>query len=163
MDRHRSDQFEPSVNSLYFAIREIRTCSTTKWTLDYSYYSVAEDPVTAEVINSTVPMSNGGVNNRAGILWTAQGTLNESGGLFQMSVLPPYKSSLVVRNYFGRESNSPNDVVVHGDGPVLQVHGSHVRLAPGVPAQAQVTGPDVHTDMIRLRISARCCGWLWPA
>lgn len=33
-----------------------------------------------------------------------------------MSVQPPYISGLVIGDYYGRQFNSPNDVVVHSDG-----------------------------------------------
>ena len=55
------------------------------------------NPVTTEIINTIVFMANGGVNYKDGVLWTAQGTLNETGGVVFMSSDAPYKIESFVK------------------------------------------------------------------
>lgn len=137
---HEASVYIPSTESLFMSSNIFLDPITKKKTIKISKVSVSENPVTAEIINSTVPMPNGGVNNCDGILWTGQGTFNTTSGLFQMSVQPPYKSELVIGNYYGRQFNSPNDVVVHSDGsywftdPIYAWRQS-IRPKPKLPSQ----------------------------
>lgn len=113
---HEASVYIPSSDSLFMSSNIFTDPATNQSTIKISKVNVSAHPVTSEIINSTVPMPNGGVNYHDGILWTGQGTLNETGGLFQMSGKPPYKSKLIVGEYYGRQFNSLNDVVVHSDG-----------------------------------------------
>jgi gluconolactonase len=113
---HEASVYIPSSESLFVSSNRFTDPVTKKETIKITNVSLSENPVTAEIINTTLPMPNGGVNNGDGILWTGQGTLNETGGLFQMSVLPPYEAELIVGGFYGRQFNSLNDVVVHSDG-----------------------------------------------
>ena len=63
-------------------------------------------------------MGNGGVNYRDGVLFCAQGTTTDSGGLIYMSRQAPYETETILSNYHGRWFNSVNDVVVHSDGSI---------------------------------------------
>jgi len=63
-------------------------------------------------------MPNGGVNYRDGILFCAQGSLHEPGGLVYMEAKRPHRTTPLLNNYHGRPFNSPNDVVVHSDGSI---------------------------------------------
>jgi gluconolactonase len=62
-----------------------------------------------------IDMPNGGVNFDDGILFCAQGTLQAgTGGIYVMPRNAP--SRPVVTNFYGRDFNSVNDVVVARDG-----------------------------------------------
>ncbi|KAJ5595177.1 uncharacterized protein N7459_001385 [Penicillium hispanicum] len=113
---HEASVYIPSSDELFMSSNIFTDPVTNKSTVQISKVSVDAHPVTSEIINSTVPMANGGVNNGDGILWTGQGTLSETGGLFQMSAKAPYKSTFLVGGFYGRQFNSLNDVVVHSDG-----------------------------------------------
>lgn len=113
---HEASVYIPSTESLFVSSNIITDPVTKKETIKVSKVNVGANPVTAEIINSTIPMANGGVNNGDGILWCGQGTFNRTAGLYQMSAQPPYESELVIGNFYGREFNSINDVVVHSDG-----------------------------------------------
>ncbi|KAK2591366.1 hypothetical protein QQS21_010943 [Conoideocrella luteorostrata] len=93
-----------------------------------------------EVQTDHVPMANGGVNYKDGVLFCAQGTLNTSGGLAFMESKPPYKSELLLTSFYGRDFNSLNDVAVHSDGSVWftdPIYGSEqgIRPKPRLPSQ----------------------------
>jgi gluconolactonase len=113
---HEASVYIPSSETLFMSSNIFRDPVTGEETIKITKASVSENPVTAEIIDTTVPMANGGVNHGAGILWTGQGTMNSTSGLFQMSTESPYKAELVVGGFYGREFNSPNDVVVNSDG-----------------------------------------------
>ncbi|KAJ5330546.1 hypothetical protein N7476_000329 [Penicillium atrosanguineum] len=113
---HEASVYIPSSETLFMSSNIFTDPITGEKTIKITKARVSENPVTAEIINTTVPMPNGGVNHGAGILWTGQGTMNSTGGLFQMSVESPYKAELVVGGFYGRQFNSPNDVVVSSDG-----------------------------------------------
>lgn len=65
-----------------------------------------------------IPFVNGGFRYKDGILFAAQGSLTEDGGLTLMSTSPPYNTSIVLNSYFGIPFASPNDVFVTQDGAV---------------------------------------------
>lgn len=65
-----------------------------------------------------VPFANGAINYDGGIVFCAQGSLKENGGLVWMSVEPRYETKVLVEDYEGYSFNSPNDVVVHTDGSI---------------------------------------------
>jgi gluconolactonase len=113
---HEASVYIPTSDSLFMSSNLFTDPITNKSTIRVTKVNVSAHPVTAEIINTTIPMPNGGVNNGNGILWAAQGTFNETGGLFQMSATAPYKAELIIGNYYGREFNSINDVVVASDG-----------------------------------------------
>lgn len=74
--------------------------------------------VCEEIDSSAVPMANGGVNYKNGILFCGQGTLKKPSGLYFMQATSPYNVELLVSNYHGRDFNSVNDVVIHDDGSI---------------------------------------------
>ncbi|OTA30401.1 hypothetical protein BTJ68_09155 [Hortaea werneckii EXF-2000] len=63
-------------------------------------------------------MCNGGINYGEDILFCSQGTMSEPGGIVKMSRAPPYKASILVDGFLGRQFNSVNDLVVHQDGSI---------------------------------------------
>lgn len=75
--------------------------------------------VECEEINPDhVPMANGGVNYKDGVLFCAQGTQDCPGGLAFMASRPPYASHLMLSSFHGRDFSSVNDVVIHSDGSI---------------------------------------------
>lgn len=137
---HEASVYIPSTDSLFMSSNLFVDPITNKSTIRVTKVNVSAHPVTAEIINTTIPLPNGGVNNGNGILWAGQGTLNETGGLFQMSATAPYKSELITGDYYGREFNSVNDVVVARDGAYwftdpIYAWKQGVRPKPQLPNQ----------------------------
>lgn len=137
---HEASVYIPSKDELFLTSNIFTDPATNESTIKISKVAVGAHPVTSEIIDSTIPFANGGVNHADGILFCGQGSLTQTGGLFQMSVDPPYKSSLVVGEFYGTQFNSLNDVVVHSDGsfwftdPIYaSVQG--IRPAPKLPNQ----------------------------
>ncbi|CAK7217699.1 hypothetical protein SBRCBS47491_003259 [Sporothrix bragantina] len=71
-------------------------------------------PVT--VVNSTPQIinPNGGTNFRGQIIFAGEGMGDDiPSALYVMNPLPPYNTTVLVNNYFGRQFSSLNDVAVH--------------------------------------------------
>lgn len=96
-----------------------------------------------EEIFPEVLMGNGGVNYQDGVLFCAQGGLDNSiepSALVWMEARPPYKTRTLVDSFHGRAFNSVNDVVVHSDGSIWftdPIYGfeQRIRPAPQLPCQ----------------------------
>ncbi|KAJ5495723.1 hypothetical protein N7539_000839 [Penicillium diatomitis] len=137
---HEAAVYIPSSDSLFMTSNMFRDPATNQTTIKISKVNLSAHPVTSEIINSTIPLPNGGVNNGNGILWAGQGTLNETGGLFQMSATAPYNSEPIIEGFYGRQFNSLNDVVVANDGAYWftdPIYGwvQGVRPQPKLPNQ----------------------------
>ncbi|KAH8896211.1 calcium-dependent phosphotriesterase [Thozetella sp. PMI_491] len=82
----------------------------------YSAQRNATGKVTVTVVNSnpTVVNPNGGTNYKGQIVFTAEGQGdNVPPALYVMNPYPPYNTTVLLNNFFGRQFNSLNDVVVH--------------------------------------------------
>lgn len=137
---HEASVYIPSSESLFVSSNMFTDPVTNEKTIKITKVSISAHPVTSEIINSTIPMPNGGVNHDGGVLWAGQGMMNETGGLFQMSAQPPYKSELIVGNFYDRQFNSINDVVVANDGSFwftdpIYAWKQGVRPKPKLPNQ----------------------------
>jgi len=67
------------------------------------------DTSTPQVINP-----NGGTNYKGNIIFAGEGQGdNVPSALYMMNPLPPYNTTTLVNNYFGRQFNSLNDLVVN--------------------------------------------------
>ncbi|KAG5978971.1 hypothetical protein E4U55_005704 [Claviceps digitariae] len=104
--------------------------------------SQSNQPIAVHEIHPQhVPMPNGAVNYKHGILFCAQGTRNASSGLSFMETTYPYRSSYLLASYMHRRPfNSPNDVVVHSDGSIWftdPIYGFEqgFRPRPRLPSQ----------------------------
>lgn len=103
--------------------------------------SSSRSPAKQEEIDSkNVPMANGGVNYGDGILFCAQGTLDTPSGLYEMKSSPPYNVRPVITSFYGRQFNSVNDVVIHGDGSIWFTDPTYgyeqgYRHTPQLPSQ----------------------------
>ncbi|KAJ5669547.1 hypothetical protein N7462_010617 [Penicillium macrosclerotiorum] len=135
---HEASVYIPSEDALFMSSNIFTDPVTNESTIQVSRVNVSAHPATAEIINTTIPMANGGVNHAGGILWCGQGTLNQSGGLYQMSAQAPYKTERLASGYHRRPFNSINDVVVARDGAFWftdPIYGSlqGIRPAPKLP------------------------------
>lgn len=93
-----------------------------------------------EEISPGIPLANGAGNYKSAVLFCAQGTLVESGGLIYMEPFPPYATEMVLSNYHRRWFNSVNDVVIHSDGSIWftdPAYGAEqdIRPRPQLPNQ----------------------------
>lgn len=101
-------------------------------------------------------MPNGGVNYKDGILFCAQGTLEEPGGIAYLPLTQRESTSqdaqLLVSSFHGRPFNSPNDVVVHSDGSIWftdPIYGWEQKIRPKPRLPNQVYRFDPATGGIR--------------
>ncbi|KAJ5093456.1 hypothetical protein N7456_009317 [Penicillium angulare] len=137
---HEASVYVPTTDQLFVSSNIFTDPVTNESTIKISKVNVTAHPVTAEIVNSTVSMPNGGVNHNGGILWTGQGTLNTTGGLWQMSAQSPNKAEFIVGGFYGRQFNSLNDVVVASDGSFwftdpIYAWKQGVRPKPKLPEQ----------------------------
>ncbi|ETI29571.1 hypothetical protein G647_02024 [Cladophialophora carrionii CBS 160.54] len=76
----------------------------------------ASGQVQVQTVNATPPVinSNGATLYRGQLLFTGEGQGNNTApALYVMNPEPPYNTSILVNNYFGRQWNSLNDVAVN--------------------------------------------------
>ena len=112
------------------------------------------DGYRCEEINPDVLMGNGGVNYKDGVLFCAQGTFTNPGGLVYMEARPPYKTETIISNFHGRWFNSVNDVVIHSDGSIWFTDPTYafeqgLRPRPQLPCQVYRYDPADKTGDIR--------------
>jgi gluconolactonase len=108
-----------------------------------SKISISKDgtpPSRKEISSNDIPMGNGGVNYKDGILFCAQGSMTLPSGLYEMSASSPYTSKLLLSDFYGRPFNSVNDVVIHSDGSIwftdpIYGYEQGYRLKPQLPNQ----------------------------
>ncbi|CAG8976895.1 hypothetical protein HYALB_00003506 [Hymenoscyphus albidus] len=99
-----------------------------------------------EIFPDSVPMGNGGVNYKNGVLFCAQGDMETPSGLAYMETSPPYTSTFLLTSFHGRPFNSTNDVVVHSDGSIWftdPIYGSEQGIRPPATLPGQVYRWDV--------------------
>lgn len=94
-----------------------------------------------------VPMANGGVNYKGGILFCAQGDMSSEGGLVHMKATAPYDTETIVSSFHGRPFNSLNDVVVHTDASIwftdpIYGHEQGFKPRPRLPSQVYRYNPE---------------------
>jgi gluconolactonase len=94
-------------------------------------------------------MWNGGVNYKDGLLYCAQGSKTNPGGLtYVPDPTPPYKSTVLISSFHARQFNSVNDVIIHPhDGSIWftdPTYGYHqgVRPEPSLPCQVYRFKPE---------------------
>ncbi|KUJ17112.1 gluconolactonase precursor [Mollisia scopiformis] len=93
-----------------------------------------------EIPSLDIPLGNGGINYRDGILFCSQGSMTKPSGLYWMSRKAPYSSKLLISDFYGRQFNSVNDVVVHSDGSIwftdpIYGYEQGYRPKPDLPCQ----------------------------
>jgi gluconolactonase len=113
----------------------------------------AGSPAVCEEIEAPgVPMANGGVNYKNGVLFCAQGTLQQAGGIVFMESESPYRSHTLISSFHGRDFNSVNDVVVHSDGSIWftdPIYGFEQGIRPKPRLPSQVYRYEPETGSIR--------------
>lgn len=105
-----------------------------------------------EEIHADIPMANGGVNYRDGVLFCSQGTDRQPSSLIWMEVEEPYRCETVVDSFYGRQFNSLNDVVVHSDGSIWftdPIYGFEQKFRPQPQLPSQVYRYDPKERSIR--------------
>ncbi len=110
-----------------------------------------------EIPSGAVPMGNGGVNYKDGILFCAQGSDTSPSGLIWMSKLAPFRTKPIITSYHGIPFNSVNDVVVCKlDGSIWFTdptygHEQGYKATPSLPSQVYryVPGESDGHDSIR--------------
>ncbi|KAJ5815181.1 hypothetical protein N7474_006958 [Penicillium riverlandense] len=106
-----------------------------------------------EEITPDIPMANGGVNYKDGILFCSQGTHDRLSSLILMELNAPYKCVTIVDSFYGRQFNSINDVVVHSDGSIWftdPIYGYEQQFRPAPQLPNQVYRYEPETQSIRV-------------
>lgn len=109
-------------------------------------------PQIEEIDVTAVQLANGGTNYKNGLLLCAQGTLTIPGGIGFVDYQPPFKSYLLISDFYGREFNSINDVVAHSDGSIWftdPIYGFEQGIRPKPRLPNQVYRFDPETQAIR--------------
>lgn len=146
---HEAGVFLPSRNELYITSNRIndptgQRVQITRVVLEKDNPSA---PVTCDELSLPVPMANGGVNYKDGVLICAQGTMDEPSGLYHVQTSPPYKTTIMKTDFYGRPFNSVNDVVVHSDGTIWFTDPTYgyeqkYRPPPRLPSQVYRYNPN---------------------
>ena len=143
---HEAGVFIPEDNTLFITSNHIHaadgTCGVqlSKVTLSKAHDGVIRAEC-EELPSSAIPMGNGGVNYKDGILFCAQGSHDLPSGLYFMPAKSPHDTvEPVVTDFYGRPFNSVNDVVVARDGAIWftdPVYGFEhgYRDKPSLPGQ----------------------------
>lgn len=117
-------------------------------------------PIEPQVINP-----NGGTNYKGNMLFTGEGMgANIAPALFAVNPVPPYNSTVLVNNYFGRQFNSLNDVAVNFRNKHIYftdtVYGylQDFRPRPGLPNQVYRFDPDTRAVTVVADEFVNCNG-----
>ncbi|KAK4460104.1 Gluconolactonase [Cladorrhinum samala] len=107
--------------------------------------------VKVEIVNSEVAVinPNGGTNYKDQILFLGEGQGdNIPPAIYLMSPQPPYKTKVILDNFFGRQFNSLNDASINPrNGEIYFTdptygHAQDFRPPPGLPKQVWRFNPD---------------------
>lgn len=148
---HEAGVFFPDTNNLYITSNRCFD-QDNQQNVHITRVDLNQSPVTYEEVPTDIPMANGGVNyGRDNILFCAQGSMTEPSGLYKMSTAS-HKSEIIKTEFFGRQFNSVNDVVIHADGSIWftdPIYGFEqgYRPSPCLPSQVYRWCPK--TDNIR--------------
>ncbi|KAL3478145.1 hypothetical protein BJX99DRAFT_108462 [Aspergillus californicus] len=106
-----------------------------------------------EHIHPDVPMANGGINYKDGILFCAQGTFERKSALIWMNITAPYETTVLLDNFKGRRFNSLNDLFSHSDGSIWftdPTYGYDQGFTPEPDLPTQVYRFDPATGDVRV-------------
>ncbi|KAK4539676.1 hypothetical protein LTR36_010439 [Oleoguttula mirabilis] len=116
---HEAGVFIPEQDAVYVTSNRYQPDGSAEKTIKISKISRQQDGRwQSEEVPTDVAMGNGGINYQADVLFCAQGTKVEPGGLVRMKTSPPYSTETLIDSYHGRLFNSVNDVVSHTDGSI---------------------------------------------
>lgn len=146
---HEAGIFVPSSNELFITSNQ-HPDKNGKTQIKISKVKLTPEPSSCsceEIEPENVPMANGGVSYKDGMLFCAQGTMEESGGIAFMESKEPHKSHFMIQSYDGKSFNSPNDVVVHSNGSIwftdpIYGYEQGIRPAPELPNQIYCYEPE---------------------
>ncbi|KAJ5217099.1 hypothetical protein N7468_010107 [Penicillium chermesinum] len=102
-------------------------------------------------VNATPPVlnANGATNFRGQIVYTSEGQGDHGApALYLMNPEEPYNTTVLLNNFFGRQFNSLNDIVVHPQNKDIYFTDSlygylqDFRPAPGIQLQVYRFNPD---------------------
>ena len=157
---HEASVFVPTTNELFMTSNLFNDTTTGQKTITITKVSLPEDDNTSThdisytKLDTTIIMPNGGVNyGDDSILFCGQGNMTAMGGLFKMSIYPPYKAELLVGSFYGKEFTSVNDVVVHSDGSIWftdPIYGYLQGFRPSPKLPNQVYRFDPQTKNVRV-------------
>ncbi|KAL3456780.1 hypothetical protein BJX64DRAFT_296391 [Aspergillus heterothallicus] len=105
-----------------------------------------------EEIFPDIPMANGAVNYKDGVLFASQGTVERPSALIYMEPEPPYSTKVILDSFNGRRFNSLNDVVIHSDGSIWftdPTYGYDQGFSPKPDLPHQVYRFDPATGSVR--------------
>jgi gluconolactonase len=151
---HEAGVYLPSTNEIFITSNQFFNSSGQRC-IQISKISVGDGSRKAtreEIPSDGVPMANGGINYKNGILFCAQGSETQASGLYYMSSSSPYPSSLLISSFYGRPFNSVNDVVIHSDGSIWftdPIYGYEQGYRPKPELPNQVYRYDPVTKGIR--------------
>lgn len=152
---HEAGVYFPHLDALFVTSNQFVPEGQQNKTIVISKLSRASDGfwMREELNVPTVPFGNGGINYRDGILFCAQGSHTETGGLVWMAAEPPYRTKVIVDTYRGYSFNSVNDVVLHSDGSIWftdPAYGVEQGIRPEQQLANQVYRYDPKTGDIRV-------------
>jgi len=99
-------------------------------------------------LDDSVQMTNGGTNYRSEMLLITSGRANLPPSLVMVNPNPPFNTTVMLDNYFGRQFNSLNDVKIHPKSKKIfftdVTYGwlNHFRFLPQLPNQVYRFDPD---------------------
>jgi gluconolactonase len=151
---HEAGVFFPTTNELFITSNQFFNASKERCVQISKVTFGGEGKVVSceEIPSHDIPMANGGINYKDGALFCAQGSKIQPSGLYHMSRVPPYTSELLISNFYGRQFNSVNDVVVHSDGSIYFTdpeYGYHQGYRPKPELPNQVYRYDPVTKEVR--------------
>jgi gluconolactonase len=159
---HEAGVFIPEDDSLWITSNQYPHSETGNTHIHISRIEIPSDASTNEIKYSeinvkNVPLPNGGVNYKNGVLFCAQGTIDMPGGIAFMPLTTgtdaQHEAKLLVSSFHGRPFNSPNDVVVHSDGSIWftdPIYGWEQGIRPRPRLPNQVYRFDPATGNIRV-------------
>jgi gluconolactonase len=139
---HEAGVYLPSTDEIFITSNQFFNSSGQRC-IQISRITVGDGSKKAireEIPSHEIPMANGGINYKDGILFCAQGSETQPSGLYHMTASPPYTSALLISSFYGRPFNSVNDVVIHSDGSIwftdpIYGHEQGFRPKPELPNQ----------------------------
>lgn len=153
---HEGAVYYPPTSSLFVTSDTIPDPSTANSTMQLISHVTGNltsaATVTVTPLNDTtrqIPFALGGYRYLSSsnlLVWAAQGSLTQDGGLFFLNPNPPYNATQILSNYGNFPFNSPNDVTVTPEGEIYftdPIYGSEYgfRSTPYLPNQVYRFNP----------------------
>ncbi|KXN86973.1 Gluconolactonase [Leucoagaricus sp. SymC.cos] len=118
--------------------------------------AVVNTPITEVPLDERIQMTNGGTGLYKGnIIFSNSGRASLPPSIALVNPKPPYNSTVILNNYYGRQFNSLNDIRIHpGSGKIFFVDDTYgylnqFRIAPTM-RQTQIYRFDPETSAVRV-------------